>query len=104
MSAADETFKRLQSGQMACNKIFISISGLIGAGKTTLANALGKEMGLKVYEEPVTDNVCVFFFFFFFLFFFRILRILSVARKLSSGSLLLPIDFFVCTRYCLLLL
>jgi len=36
--------------------LFIGISGLIGAGKTTLATALAKEMGLPVHYEPVTDN------------------------------------------------
>lgn len=37
--------------------LFVSISGLIGAGKTTLARALGKELDLPVYEEPVVDSV-----------------------------------------------
>eukprot|EP00767_Chilomastix_cuspidata_P002476 gnl/Chilomastix_cuspidata/2600.p1 GENE.gnl/Chilomastix_cuspidata/2600~~gnl/Chilomastix_cuspidata/2600.p1 ORF type:complete len:243 (-),score=133.58 gnl/Chilomastix_cuspidata/2600:129-857(-) len=36
--------------------IFISIAGLIGAGKTTLAKQLGKVLELPVYEEPVADN------------------------------------------------
>lgn len=36
--------------------MFISISGLIGAGKTTLAEALGKELDLPVFYEPVIDN------------------------------------------------
>ena len=36
--------------------LFIGISGLIGAGKSTLAAALGEEMGLPVYYEPVADN------------------------------------------------
>merc|ERR1712083_783122 len=31
-------------------------SGLIGAGKSTLATALGKELNLPVYYEPVADN------------------------------------------------
>ena len=31
---------------------FIGISGLIGAGKTTLAKALGKVLNLPVYYEP----------------------------------------------------
>ena len=35
--------------------LFIGISGLIGAGKTTLATALGKELGLPVHYEPVRD-------------------------------------------------
>ena len=35
---------------------FIGISGLIGAGKTTLARALGKLLNLPVYYEPVIEN------------------------------------------------
>lgn len=36
--------------------LFIGIAGLIGAGKTTLATALGKHLDLPVYYEPVDDN------------------------------------------------
>ena len=36
--------------------IYISIAGLIGAGKTTLAKALGESMSLPVHFEPVADN------------------------------------------------
>ena len=36
--------------------IFIGIAGLIGAGKTTLATALGEHLELPVYYEPVADN------------------------------------------------
>jgi len=38
------------------NDLFIGIAGLIGAGKTTLATALGEHLGLPVYYEPVQDN------------------------------------------------
>ena len=37
--------------------LFISISGLIGAGKSTLATKLGERMNLPVFYEPVIDNV-----------------------------------------------
>ena len=36
--------------------MFIGIAGLIGAGKTTLATALGQHLNLPVYYEPVQDN------------------------------------------------
>lgn len=36
--------------------LFIGIAGLIGAGKSTLATALGNITGLPVYYEPVQDN------------------------------------------------
>jgi deoxyadenosine kinase len=35
---------------------FIGIAGMIGAGKSTLATALGEHLGLPVYYEPVADN------------------------------------------------
>lgn len=37
--------------------IFISISGIIGAGKTTLATKLAEKMDLPCFYEPVIDNV-----------------------------------------------
>ncbi len=37
-------------------KAFIGIAGLIGAGKTTLATALGEHLNLEVHYEPVIDN------------------------------------------------
>jgi deoxyadenosine kinase len=37
-------------------RAFIGIAGIIGAGKTTLATALGEHLGLDVHYEPVTDN------------------------------------------------
>ena len=36
--------------------LFIGIAGMIGAGKSTLAAALGKHLDLDVYYEPVADN------------------------------------------------
>lgn len=36
---------------------FIGIAGLIGAGKSTLATALGQHLNMPVYYEPVDDNV-----------------------------------------------
>jgi len=36
--------------------LFIGIAGIIGAGKSTLARALGEHLGLPVYYEPVDDN------------------------------------------------
>ncbi len=40
----------------ALQDLFIGIAGLIGAGKTTLAKALGEHLDLPVYYEPVADN------------------------------------------------
>lgn len=37
-------------------RVFIAISGMIGAGKSTLAKALGEVLDLPVYYEPVMDN------------------------------------------------
>ena len=36
--------------------LFIGIAGIIGAGKSTLAKALGDHLGLPAYYEPVADN------------------------------------------------
>lgn len=36
--------------------LFIGIAGIIGAGKSTLATALGQHLKLPVYYEPVADN------------------------------------------------
>lgn len=36
--------------------IFIGIAGMIGAGKSTLAAALGAHLGIDVHYEPVADN------------------------------------------------
>ncbi len=39
------------------SELFIGIAGMIGAGKSTLATALGRHLDLPVYFEPVADNV-----------------------------------------------
>lgn len=36
--------------------IYIALAGIIGAGKTTLANNLAKEFNIPVFHEPVEDN------------------------------------------------
>jgi deoxyadenosine kinase len=36
--------------------LFIGIAGMIGAGKSTLATALGKNLDIDVYYEPVDNN------------------------------------------------
>ena len=36
--------------------LFIGIAGMIGAGKSTLATALGRHLDIDVYYEPVADN------------------------------------------------
>jgi deoxyadenosine kinase len=36
--------------------LFIGIAGMIGAGKSTLATALGQHLGIDCYYEPVADN------------------------------------------------
>jgi deoxyadenosine kinase len=38
------------------NNLFIGIAGMIGAGKSTLATALARHLGIDVYYEPVEDN------------------------------------------------
>ncbi|MCQ2817395.1 MAG: deoxynucleoside kinase [archaeon] len=53
---AEEIIKLATSNVHLTEDNFIGISGIIGAGKTTLAKALGKEMGLPVYYEPIIEN------------------------------------------------
>lgn len=36
--------------------MFLALSGLIGAGKTTLATKIAEKLGLLVYYEPVEEN------------------------------------------------
>lgn len=40
----------------AFENLFIGIAGMIGAGKSTLAAALGEHLEIDVYYEPVEDN------------------------------------------------
>lgn len=47
----------LESGDELVGDIFIGIAGMIGAGKSTLASALGEHLGIDAYYEPVDDNV-----------------------------------------------
>ncbi|HMV66484.1 MAG TPA: deoxynucleoside kinase [Myxococcota bacterium] len=44
------------SKRLELSDLFIGIAGMIGAGKSTLATALGKHLDLPVYYEPVADN------------------------------------------------
>jgi len=36
--------------------LFIGIAGMIGAGKSTLATALGEHLDMDVYHEPIEDH------------------------------------------------
>lgn len=56
MSSNKDSQRESQEGVFE-NQLFVAISGLIGAGKTTLAEALSKELNLPVYYEPVVNNV-----------------------------------------------
>jgi deoxyadenosine kinase len=47
---------RAQGNSEVFGKIFIGIAGMIGAGKSTLATALGQHLGIDCYYEPVSDN------------------------------------------------
>ena len=51
VSAAATDAQRLLKEQ----KVYISIAGLIGAGKSTLAKALGEAIDLPVYFEPISE-------------------------------------------------
>lgn len=47
---------RQAAAQEVFGNIFIGIAGMIGAGKSTLAAALGQHLGIDTYYEPVADN------------------------------------------------
>lgn len=53
MSAQEQT-PVLKAGNIP---LFITISGILGAGKSTLATALAEKLGLPVFYEPVKNNV-----------------------------------------------
>ncbi|MBW2732271.1 MAG: deoxynucleoside kinase [Deltaproteobacteria bacterium] len=55
-SPKSESPKSQTPGGSALQSAFIGIAGLIGAGKTTLADALGEHLNLDVHYEPVIDN------------------------------------------------
>ena len=50
-----EQLLTLDQRNSSCD-LFISISGLIGAGKSTLATKLAEKMELPCFYEPVMDN------------------------------------------------
>lgn len=48
-------FKKTRLGGEEMNNI-ICIDGVVGAGKSTLGEILAKELGVILFEEPVTNN------------------------------------------------
>lgn len=42
--------------QKGCIYYLITLSGIIGSGKSSLTEILSKELGTKAYYEPVEDN------------------------------------------------
>jgi deoxyadenosine kinase len=54
--AARDTGGTERRGMERLQDLFIGIAGMIGAGKSTLARALGEHLRLPVYYEPVKDN------------------------------------------------
>jgi deoxyadenosine/deoxycytidine kinase len=38
------------------NKLFVSMAGNIGAGKTTAAKLISQHLGFELFDEPVIDN------------------------------------------------
>ena len=56
MKSSSRTSLLTMDQKHSSSDIFISISGLIGAGKSTLATKLAEKMGLPCFYEPVMDN------------------------------------------------
>lgn len=58
-AAKNETEDKIETEKMdhIYSNIFIALSGLISSGKTTIAKALAKELGLKIFHEPVQSNI-----------------------------------------------
>jgi len=56
LATASTTTSAPRSLSNGFGNIFIGIAGMIGAGKSTLAAALGQHLGIDVYYEPVADN------------------------------------------------
>ncbi len=56
-AGAGPRFDKLGHPRTGLAHLFIGIAGMIGAGKSTLAKALGDHLGIDVWYEPVADNV-----------------------------------------------
>jgi deoxyadenosine kinase len=48
--------RRAAADEGVLGTIFIGIAGMIGAGKSTLAAALGQHLGIDTYYEPIADH------------------------------------------------